>query len=307
MKNYKLGLLTSTICLLIAILLLTVSFAAPYTNAYEDTDITNISEMVFQFDSQEVKNVYDLNRVKVVINGNPKYVLTHRTDIGRLLEDLGVIIDKNKKIVSTSDEIVDGTVVRVITVGTVIEELNIDIPFNTKEENTKEIPFGKRETVQEGVLGVRTKNIRKIYEDGRLVSEVVLSDEITREPVSEIIQVGVLRYSPDDLDVRYGYNCEHWYSVVDNGPYSDQEKQFLKFLMYCESGCNAESDKHDVYKGLFQWNPKSWNAYYPKDNIYDGYAQIENTIDKIRRGVSLSAYWPACYKQYVQKFGEFIR
>jgi hypothetical protein len=77
--------------------------------------------------------------------------------------------------------------------------------------------------------------------------------------------------------------------------------------MYCESGCNAESDKHDVYKGLFQWNPKSWNAYYPKDNIYDGYAQIENTIDKIRRGVSLSAYWPACYKQYVQKFGEFIR
>jgi hypothetical protein len=76
--------------------------------------------------------------------------------------------------------------------------------------------------------------------------------------------------------------------------------------MYCESGCNAESDKHDVYKGLFQWHPKSWDAYYPKDNIYDGYAQIENTVDKIRRGVSLSAYWPACHKQYVQKFGDFV-
>ena len=307
MKNYKLGFLTATICLLIAIPVLSVSLSIPYTNAYEESDVPNISEIVFQFDTQEVKNIYDLSRVKVVINGEPRYVLTNRTDINRLLTDLGVIIDKNKKVVSTSENIVDGTVVRVITVGTVIEELNIEIPFSTKEENTKEIPFRERKVVQEGVLGVRTKNIRKTYEDGRLVSEVVLSDEITREPVSEVIQVGVLRYSPDDLDVKYGYNCDHWYSVVDNGPYSEQEKQWLKFVMYCESGCNAESDKHDVYKGLFQWHPKSWDAYYSKDNIYDGYAQIRNTVDKIRRGVSLSAYWPACHKRYVQQYGEYIR
>ncbi|HCC67975.1 TPA: hypothetical protein DEP90_02055, partial [Patescibacteria group bacterium] len=98
-----------------------------------------------------------------------------------------------------------------------------------------------------------------------------------------------------------------WYSVVDDGNYTIQEKKWLKLVMYCESGCNAESDKNPVYKGLFQWHPKYWNIFYPKDNIYDGYSQIENTVRKIRNGVNLYAYWPMCHKRYVTKYGEFIR
>jgi hypothetical protein len=279
----------------------------PYTHAYEEKDFPNISEIVFKFDSKEVKNIYNLNLVMVVINGNPRYVLTNRTDTYRLLEDMGVVIDKNKIVISTSDTIQDGSVIRVITVGTVVEELNLDVPFNTKEISTKEVPYGKKETVQNGVLGVRTKQIRKTYEDGKLVSEQILSDEITKEPVDQIVNVGVLRYSPDDLEVQYGYNCNHWYSVVDASNYTDQEKQWLKFVMECESGCNAESDKHSVYKGLFQWNPRYWDAYYSEDNIFDGYAQIKNTIDKIRKGAKLYSYWPACHRQYVDKYGEFVR
>lgn len=307
MKNFKLGILTSTICLIIAIPLITFGLRVPYTQAYEMTDIPNISEIVFDFDSQEIKNVYNLNLVMVVINGKPRYILTNRTDINRLLEDLGIVIDKNKKIVSTTTEIQDGTVVRVITIGTVVEELNIDIPFQIENLNTKEIPYGDTQIVQTGLLGVRTKQIRKTYEDGKLVLEEILSDDITRSPISKIVKVGVLRYSADDLDVKYGYNCNHWYSVVDEGNYTDQEKQWLKFVMYCESGCNAESNKHTVYKGLFQWNPRYWDIYYYEDNIFDGYAQIENTVNKIRLGVKLSSYWPNCHSRYVAKYGAFVR
>lgn len=281
--------------------------SVPYVEAYEEKDLANISEIVFKFDTQEVKNVYDLNLVTVVVNSIPRHVLTNRTDIYRLLEDLGVVIDNSKKIVTTTEDVRDGSIIRVITVGTVVEELNIDIPFNTEEVNSKDIPYGEKETVQNGVLGVQTKQIKKVYEDGRLVSEKVLSDEITRSPVNKIVKVGVLRYTPDDLEVKYGYNCNHWYSVVDEGNYTEQEKQWLKFVMYCESGCNGESDKHSVYKGLFQWHPKSWDAYYSKDNIYDGYAQIKNTVHKIRQGVNLGAYWPACHKRYVSTYGEFVR
>jgi hypothetical protein len=307
MKSFKLGLLTSTICILITLPIILFGVKVPYINAYEDTSIPNISEIVFKFDSQEAKNIYNLNLVMVVINGNPRYVLTNRIDVNRLLEDMGVVLDNNKKVVSTTEEVQDGTVIRVITVGTVIEELNIEIPFETREVNTKEIPYGSTETVQSGVMGIRTKHVRKTYEDGKLVSEQIISDEVTKSPVAKIIKVGVLRYSPADLAVRYGYNCDHWYSVVDEGNYTDQEKQWLKLVMYCESGCNAESEKHSVYKGLFQWNPRYWDAYYYEDNIFDGYAQIENTVHKIRQGVSLSSYWPACHKRYVQQYGEFIR
>ena len=122
-----------------------------------------------------------------------------------------------------------------------------------------------------------------MYEDGKLVSQTILSDDVTREPVKEIIQVGVLSLGLEDLEQTYGYNCDHWYSVVDEGNYTDQEKQWLKFVMECESGCNAENDKNKTYKGLFQWNPYYWNKLYGNDNIYDGYDQIKNTVIRLEK------------------------
>lgn len=278
------------------------------THAYERTSIpVDFTEILFDVDTKEIQNVFNLNLVNVVINGRSYKVLTNRTDVSRLLKDLGVVIDNSKKIVSTTQEVINGSTIRVITVGSVIEEVNIEIPFKTEKINTKDIPYGDTEVSQEGVLGVRTKQIRKVYEDGKLISETVLSEEITREPVKEIVKVGVLSYSIDDLDNTYGYNCNHWYQVVDESNYTDQEKQWLKFVMFCESGCNAESDKNSTYKGLYQWHPKYWNVYYPKDNIYDGYAQIRNTVDKIRKGVNLYSYWPMCHRRYVSQYGEFVR
>lgn len=305
MKNLKLGILTATICLMLEFPILFFGHSVPYARAYTEVDVPNISEIVFSFDTQEVKNIYDLSLVTVVVNGKSRKVLTNRVDLYKLLEDLGIVLDSSKKIITTNDRVQDGTIVRVITVGTVVEEQKIDIPFNTEEINTKELPYGDTEVVQEGVLGVRTKEFKKTYEDGKLVSEEIISNEITRNPINKVIKVGVLRYSPDDLDVKYGYNCNHWYGVVDNGNYTDQEKQWLKFVMYCESGCNAENDKDSAYKGLFQWNPKYWDKYFGNDNIYDGYAQIENTIWKIRQGVQLDSFWPNCHRKYVATYGEY--
>jgi hypothetical protein len=307
MKHIKLGLLTLTICFLISFPIIAFGFDIPYTNASENIDVENVREIVFKFDSEEIKNTFDLNLVTVIINGSPRKVLTNRVEIDRLLKDMGIVNNNSKKILSTTENIQNGSVVRVITVGTVVEENSIEIPYRTEKVNTKEIAYGDTKVVQKGVLGVRTQQVKKTYEDGKLVQEKVLSEEITREPVKEIVKVGVLKYSPNDLDRRYGYNCSHWYSVVDESNYTDQEKQWLKYVMECESGCNAESDKNSTYKGLFQWNPRYWDIFFPGDNIYDGYAQIENTIWKIRNGVNLYAYWPHCHRAYVREFGEFTR
>jgi hypothetical protein len=307
MKNFKLGLLTTTICLAIALPTLFFGLEVSYIKAYESPNVPNVSEIIYEFDTQEVKNVYNLNLVTVVINGLPKRVLTNRIDIYRFLEDLGVVVNNNKRIISTTDEIQDGTVIRVITVGTVVEEEQIEIPYRTEEVATKEIPYGKSLTVQEGVLGIRTKEVKRTYEDGILVSEEILSERITREPENAIVKIGVLKYSPEDLDVRYGYNCAHWYSVVDQGDYTEQEKQWLKFVMECESGCNAENNRNSTYKGLFQWNPRYWDIFFPDENIFDGYAQIKNTMWKVRDGAKLNVYWPNCHRKYVAKYGEFVR
>jgi len=306
MKKAKLFLFI-LICLLPALPIIILGFKVSYIKASESDNIPDASKIIFYFDPEEIKNVYNLNLVTVVINSIPRKVLTNRTDVIRLLQDLGVVVNNNKRIISTTDKVQTGTVIRVITMGTVIEIEEETIPFKTESVATKEIPYGETLVAQEGVLGIRTKEVKRIYEDGVLVSEETLSEEIIQEPVHSIIKVGVLKYSPDDLDVQYGYNCKHWYSVVNAGNYTDQEKRLLKFMMECESGCNAESNKNSTYKGLFQWNPKYWDIFFPEDNIFDGYAQIKNTIWKIRNGVNLYSYWPGCYRQYVAKHGEFTR
>jgi hypothetical protein len=307
MKNIKLVLLTATICLLVSLPVTIFGAKNTYIHAYEESDIPNVSEIVFKFNSEEIKNVYDLNLVTVIVNGSTQRVLTNRIDINRLLEDLGIVVNNNKKIISTTDTVQNGSVIRVITVGTIVEEENIEIPFRTEEIATKEIPYGEKKTVQEGVLGVRTKEIKRTYEDGVLVLEEILSESVTREAVDAIVKIGVLKYSPSDLDKQYGYNCSHWYSVVDQSNYTEQEKQWLKFVMECESGCNAESNKNSTYKGLFQWNPRYWDIFFPSDNIFDGYAQIKNTIWKVRDGAKLNVYWPNCHRKYVAKYGEFVK
>lgn len=309
MNKSKIVSFVLTICLGILLPVLVVGLNPQYTYA-QDTELisgTNISEILLDTDIQEMQNVYGLKLVTVVINGKPISVLTHRTDVYRLLRDVGVVVDNSKRIIATDENLGNGSVVRVITVGTVVEELNIDIPFSTETINTKEIPYGDEEVTQIGVLGVRTQQIRKVYEDGKLIEEEVLSDEITRDPTTQIVLIGVLSLGIEDLEQTYGYNCDHWYSVVDSGNYTDQEKQWLKFVMECESGCNAENDKNSTYKGLFQWNPYYWNKLYGEDNIYDGYAQIKNTIDKIRKGAKMDVYWPACHRAYVREYGEFVR
>lgn len=307
MKISKLVILTSTICLSLLLPIVLIGINPKYTHAYNDRGAVDISNVLLSFNTQESDHVFDLDLVTVVINGRPTQVLTNRVDVLNLLRDLGVVVDNSKRIVSISQEVQAGSVIRVITVGTVVEELNIDIPFKTERVNTKDVPYGDTLVTQQGVLGVRTQQIERVYEDGKLVSERVLSEEITREAKIEIIKVGVLSLGIADLENTYGYNCTHWRKVVNAGNYTEREKEWLSFVMYCESGCNAESDKNPTYKGLYQWHPKYWSIFYPKDNIYDGYAQIENTIIKIRKGVNLYAYWPDCHRKYVAKYGEFNR
>lgn len=296
MKKHRLGISILTTCLLVSIPLIGLGVFAPYIQAYEEIEVPNVGEIIYGFDSQEVQNVYNLNLVTVIINGKSRKLLTNRTDISRLLDDLGVVIDNHRKIISTTDNVQDGTVIRVITMGTVIEEENIEIPFRTEEVSSREIPYGDRKIVQDGVLGIRTKKVKKTYEDGVLISEEVLSEEISREPTNKIVEVGVWRFTIEDLDITYSYNCNHWYTVVDEGNYTDKEKEWLKFVMKCESGCNAESDKNSSYKGLFQWSPYWWYKQYPNENIYDGYAQIKHTVEKIRAGAY--SLWPHCNQKY---------
>lgn len=221
-------------------------------------------------------------------------IFTVKTDIREIFEDNMISVEKGEIVNMSTPYIVDGTIIRIISTEVITEINRYDIPFKTETVKTPDLPLGEKEVIQEGVLGVRVKNIINYFEDGVLVKTTLIEDKVVREPVKEIVQEGTSTYTLDGIVVR-GYNCPYWNSVVDAGPYSDEEKSWLKFVMYCESGCNAEHTK-GFYKGLFQWSPNIWKAQF-SENIYDGDAQIKHTVEKIRAGAA--TMWPACNRKYI--------
>lgn len=281
---------------LLLVLIINRSHTLVYADTNEDNSLTELTSLI-----------YDLDPLKERISQGPKIITIKRgddvfkifttlTDIQDILKQNGITLENNDSIVLNTRYPVDGTILSIIKMEIFLIENTIDIPYKTEIIRTEELFEGERKTLQEGVLGLKTESFLHYYEDGVLVKSELIEEEIHREPVSAIVKVGTSWYSLEGITKR-GYNCPYWYSVVNSGPYSSEEKNWLKFIMYCESGCNAESNK-STYKGLFQWSPYWWRKQF-KENIFDGQAQLKHTIEKYRAGESTRKnQWPSCHAQY---------
>ncbi len=275
------------------LLLINKSYTLVYAQSEQEVDLTTF--------------IYDLDQKRERVSQGPKVITIKRgdevfnifttlTDTKEILKQNGISLEKNDSVVLNSKYPVDGSIISIIKTEVLLVENIVDIPFKTEVIKTTALFEGERETVQNGVLGVKTETLLHYYEDGVLVKTELIEEEIQREPVNAVVKVGTSWYSLDGITKR-GYDCPYWYSVVDSGSYTNEEKRWLKFIMYCESGCNAESNK-GTYKGLFQWSPYWWRKQF-SENIFDGNAQIRHTVAKYRAGESTRAnQWPACHAKY---------
>jgi len=223
-------------------------------------------------------------------------VLTKSSDIFQIFRENDIHIDKNDIVTLSTRYLQDGTIISVVRTDKIFVFKFVDIPYETETVENSAYAKGQKIIKQKGVNGVMKQKLLNTYENGYLVESILVSEIVDLPAKKEIIELGTSDFLLQDIEKR-GYNCPFWYSVVESGPYTDEEKKWLKFIMYCESGCNAESDK-GTYKGLFQWNPYWWKKQF-SENIFDGYAQIKHTIEKYRAGESTREnQWPACHARY---------
>lgn len=281
----------SLLVIILGLFFSTVDFAFAQDNKVSTN--YDIRENIFGTNTEIEKNSRKPKVVYIKRGENVYTILTIETDINEILKQYKIDISGNEKISISTEQILYGTFVRVIRTETVIEDVTLQIPFATEVVKSYQKFEGEKETLQQGVLGLRTKRVQNYYEDGVLKESIILADTLAREPVKEIIEIGTSTYTLDGIEQR-GYNCPYWHNVISSGPYREEEKEWLKFVMYCESGCNAESTK-SYYKGLFQWDPKWWRKQYT-ENIFDGYAQIKHTIEKYRAGGE--NMWPNCNAKF---------
>lgn len=262
--------------------------------------------MVYGVNSDVEKRRYTPKVVTVNYEGKiKKHISTASSPVFALLE-LGYPISTMKKVISTSpmNTLYNHSYIYVFSYRDTIDEVKLEIPYQRiVKGGTLCERLSQKVLQQEGVLGIMTQKVRRIYERGELVMEEILEKDITREPRAEIYIIKGPDDSPKEVP-QIGYSCGYWFAYVDTLNASVEEKRWLKWTMKYESGCNAENNKHPYYKGLFQWDPCLWYQQYPSDSIFDGRVQIKRTLEKLRGGANPARMWPAVYKLYVAKYGE---
>ena len=276
--------------------------------AYENTVPTtdqSLPEILYKVDREEAKEQMIPKVITVNYEGEIKTHITKSYSPVTALIDLGYSISNMNLITSTSpvSNLLNGSHIKVETYQTTIDEVLIEIPYGRVIEGSILCQsLSKEVKEQEGVLGLMTQRIKRVYKGGELIAEEVIEETVIRESRPEIIIIKGPEDLPSSVPQR-GYNCTYWHAYVDNINASDEEKQWLKFAMKWESGCNAENNK-SFYKGLLQWNPCLWYKQYPGENIFDGEAQIEKTLEKLRAGANPNVMWPAVHRKYKSVYGE---
>jgi hypothetical protein len=250
-----------------------------------------IREALFLPDPLQEKASYGPKLITIQRGDTAFNTLTTLSNVYDILRENSIKLDKNDYVYLNTEYVINGSVIKIVRTSNTIFEMLEEIPFEKEVVENSQLLKGEEKVIQEGKNGIKKQVYFNTYEDNVLVKSELIDEIIIKKPIKEIKEIGTSRY-----------NCPFWYSVVDSGPYTQEEKDWLKFMMYCESGCNAESNKSN-YKGLFQWSPYWWNKQFD-ENIFDGYAQIKHTVEKYRAGeATRSNQWPRCNAKYLKATG----
>ena len=298
--------------LILKVLILTICIAFSYIllglspESYASVNLPDRVYEIYGVTPEEANGNSRIKYVTVNYDGEIGKIFSRSHSPVTALIDSGYSVSNRNRIISTSpiSHLNTNSYILVYTYQTTIDEIFLEIPYETVLKGTVLCrSLSEKVTEQEGVLGIMAQRIKRTYKGDMLVAEEIIEESIEREARPEIIVIRGPQDSPSSVPQR-GFDCSYWNGYIDSSVNAtDEEKQWLKFIMKCESGCNAENDKA-FYKGLFQWHPCFWYIQFPEDNIFDGEAQIKRSLQKLREGANPNQMWPACHRRYKAAYGE---
>lgn len=216
--------------------------------------------------------------VTLVADGTVQQVETHLETVDELLAITGTEVREQDLLAPGRDtELTEGLEVVVQRVGFEEATEEVALPFEEERRTTDELFTDQSRVVQHGEEGLRIDTYRITLVDGERVERELVSEEVVRDPVTRIVEVGTAerpsRSYVDDGSV--------WYD-----------------LARCESGLRW--DANGTYDGGLQFHPDTWSRNKPSG--YPAYAyqatpeqQIE--VGKIIQRRSGWGAWPHCARK----------
>lgn len=149
--------------------------------------------------------IYRSFDVNVSVDGEVRTVPVIEGTVGEVLEKAGVTLGEFDEVsCPLTDSVSEGMEITVTRVEYVTRENTSEIAYDTEYIDNTNRTIGSETVITPGVPGKRVYTVKEKYVDGKLTSQELLSDEVTEQPVSEVVERGTALAVPyskmDDSD-----------------------------------------------------------------------------------------------------------
>lgn len=137
-------------------------------------------------------------QVSVIAGGAPSVMTVHPgQDVRTALKSSGVDVGPNDQVSVVSH---DGQLeISVVKVSRGIATVEVPIPFTTTEESTDTLFEGESRVKTAGADGIDQQTQWAEQHDDHVVNAVPLSSEVTKEPTTQVTQIGTKEATPEAL------------------------------------------------------------------------------------------------------------
>jgi len=216
--------------------------------------------------------------VVLIADGKKTTVSTTAATAGELLAEQGIALSDTDKTSLFPDQILlDKMKLQVFRVTIKQKSVTKPIAYETVEVADPTAYEGEKTVVKAGRAGKKVTTYSITFVDGKVAGRKKLNTEVTRQPVTEKVEVGTKkRPAAPSVAVAGG-------SVWDS-------------LAKCEAGGNWAINTGNGYYGGLQFNLGTWQSYggqgYPHENSREQQIAIGQKVVNANGG-SFSA-WPGC-------------
>ena len=128
------------------------------------------------------------------LGSETKTVLTNAETVGDFLLEQGITLDETLRLEDFSEaRIYEGKAIALTTLSNATQTDYETVPYNTQSTYSDTVEKGTTTVVRPGTPGTKTITTKIFYENGVEVNRIV-TEEVTVEPVDEIVEIGTKDY-----------------------------------------------------------------------------------------------------------------
>jgi uncharacterized protein YabE (DUF348 family) len=241
-----------------------------------------------------------VKQVKIKSDGKTKTYETTAGTVGEALDDAKVKIDEDDEVSADLDAELDADAsITVVDVKLKKITRTKSLDHDTVEKKTDDLDKGDTKVQTEGEDGERVRTYELIYKDGKRSGTKMISEEITEEPVDEVVLVGTREPEPepeeDDSD-----NSGNSDNSDDSGSGGNDDAPSVPNgsvwdrLAQCEAGGNWSINTGNGFYGGLQFTLQTWNAFGGSGMPHHASREEQIRVaEKVQASQGWGA-WPAC-------------